>query len=63
MTREWEQGGSINHLDYVVDGIYKAYVRQRNDLWYTYIFYGGIGTYHATLDEAKAVAMALVAMR
>ena len=67
---EWEQGTSAMRLynhDYVVDGIFRACVYPRDNLWCVLVFRvvsdKGSVTYYATLEEAKAVAMALVAMQ
>ena len=67
---EWEQGTSAMRLynhDYVVDGIFRACVYPRDNLWRALVFQmgsaKGTATYHATLDEAKAVVVALVAMQ
>ena len=66
MITRWEQGNDDNYHNYVVDGVFSAYVYPICNVWCVHIFAiysnGGSSTYHATLEEAKAVAVALLAM-
>ena len=66
MITRWEQGSDGNFRDYVVDGVFVAYVYPISNVWCAHIFatasHKSNVTHHDTLEEAKAVAEALVAM-
>ena len=67
MRTEWEESriASPQRYDYIVDGNFTAFISKRVDKWYAHVFDNdnSLDTYHDTLDEAKAVVVAQVAMR
>ena len=67
MKTRWEESriASQHRHDYIVDGNFTAFIAKRAHKWYAHVFImvDSIDTYHDTLDEAKAVVVALVAMR
>ena len=67
MKTRWEESNTTNpqRYDYIEDGIFRAFIYKRENLWYAHVFGKGnsLDTYHDTLEEAKAVVVALVAMR
>ena len=67
MRTEWKESSITNpqRHDYIVDGNFTAFIAKRAHKWYAHVFImvDSIDTYHDTLDEAKAVVVALVAMR
>ena len=67
MKIEWKESNIVNpqRHDYIVDGNFNAFILRKANKWYAHVFYlsNSVDTYHDTLDEAKAVVVALVAMR
>ena len=67
MRTEWKESNITNpqRYDYIVDGNFNAFILKKANLWYAHVFYlsNSVDTYHDTLDEAKAVVVAMVAMR